>query len=125
MDALRISLIFLAAVQVLLTFCGVVISLFADGGFWWKRIPMLLLHPLAAFFLFWLVLVRRPRPWLAGLALALLLLRLLGGMALSGAILFGWTRGDWWLPLVWAVIPAVCMPYVVHCRFGRRTSAWS
>lgn len=44
MDSLRIPLVFLAAAQGILVFCGVVISLFADGGFWWERIPMLLLH---------------------------------------------------------------------------------
>lgn len=51
--------------------------------------------PPAAIFLFWLALVRRPAPWLAGVALALLLLGLLDSMALSGDILFGFTRDDW------------------------------
>lgn len=122
MDALRIPLIFLAAVQGLLVFCGGVISLFADSGFWWERIP-LLLHPPAAVFLVWLALRRRPGTGLAGVAVALLALSLAGSAALTGAIRFGWTRVDWWLPLVWAVIPAVCLPYAVHCLGGRRDRA--
>lgn len=56
--------------------------------------------PPAAIFLIWRALVRRPWPGLAKVALALLLLGLLDSMALSGAILFGFTRDDWWLPLV-------------------------
>ena len=123
MNSLRVPLIILAVVQALLAAFGLFISTFADGGFWWERISLVLLHPLAAIALLGLLLVGRPAPWLAGLALTLLALGILGSLAMSGAILSGWTRGDWWLPLVWAIIPLLSLPYALHHLGGRRANA--
>ena len=123
MNSLRVPLIILAVVQALLAAFGLLISTFADGGFWWERISLVLLHPLAAIALLGLLLVGRPAPWLAGLALTLLSLGILGSLAMSGAILSGLTRGDWWLPLVWAIIPLLSLPYALHHLGGRRANA--
>ena len=123
MNSLRVPLIILAVVQALLAAFGLAISTFADGGFWWERISLVLLHPLAAIALLGLLLVGRPAPWLAGLALTLLSLGILGSLAMSGAILTGQTRGDWWLPLVWAIIPLLSLPYAIHHLGGRRANA--
>ena len=123
MNSLRVPLIILAVVQALLAAFGLAISTFADGGFWWERISLVLLHPLAAIALFGLLLVGRPAPWLAGLALTLLALGIIGSLAMSGAVLSGWTRGDWWLPLVWAIIPLLSLPYAIHHLGGRRANA--
>ena len=123
MNSLRVPLIILAVVQALLAAFGLFISTFADGGFWWERISLVLLHPLAAIALLGLLLVGRPAPWLAGLALTLLSLGIIGSLAMSGAILSGLTRGDWWLPLVWAIIPLLSLPYAIHHLGGRRANA--
>ena len=123
MNSLRVPLIILAVAQALLAAFGLLISTFADGGFWWERISLVLLHPLAAIALLGLLLVGRPAPWLAGLALTLLALGILGSLAMSGAILSGLTRGDWWLPLVWAIIPLLSLPYAIHHMGGRRANA--
>lgn len=123
MNSLRVPLIILAVVQALLAAFGLAISTFADGGFWWERISLVLLHPLAVIALFGLLLVGRPAPWLAGLALTLLALGIIGSLAMSGAILSGLTRGDWWLPLVWAIIPLLSLPYAIHHLGGRRANA--
>ena len=124
MNSLRVPLIILAVVQALLAAFGLLISTFADGGFWWERVSLVLLHPLAAIALLGLLLSgRRPAPWLASLALTLLALGILGSLAMSGAILSGWTRGDWWLPLVWAIIPLLSLPYALHHLGGRRANA--
>ena len=124
MNSLRVPLIILAVVQALLAAFGLLISTFADGGFWWQRIALFwLLHPLAVIALFGLLLVGRPPPWLAGLALTLLALSILGSLAMSGAILSGLTRGDWWLLLVWAIIPLLSLPYAIHHLGGRRANA--
>lgn len=123
MNSLRVPLIILAVVQALLAAFGLAISTFADGGFWWERISLVLLHPLAAVALLWLLLSGRPAPWLAGLALTLLSLSILGSLAMSGAILSGLTLGDWWLPLVWAIIPLLSLPYALHHLGGRRANA--
>ena len=120
MNSLRIPLIVLAVVQALLALFGLAISSFADGGLW-DRVPMLF-HPLAVVALFWLLLTdpARPTPRLAGVTLALLLLSIIGSLALSGAILSGLTKGDWWLPLVWGIIPLLSLPYAINALGGRR-----
>ena len=114
----------LTAVQSLLVLFGMAASTFADGGFWWERLPMVLFHPLAVIALFWLLLrqalTARPTPRLAGVTLSLLLLSIIGSLALSGAILGGLTKGDWWLPLVWVIIPLLSLPYVIISLGGWR-----
>lgn len=119
MNSLRIPLIVLAVVQALLALFGLAISTFADGGLW-DRIPMVLFHPPAAIALLWLLLTDRPTPKLAGVTLALLLLSIIGSLALSGAILSGLTKGGWWWPLVWVIIPLLSLPYAINARGGRR-----
>lgn len=121
MNSLRVPLIVLAVVYALLALFGLAMSAFANGGLW-ERIP-LLLHPLAVASLLWLLFTARPTPTLAGVTLTLLLLGIIGSLASSGAILSGLTRGDWWLPLVWAVVPLLSLPYVVSFLGGRREDA--
>lgn len=113
MNSLRVPLIILAALYALLAAFGMGISAFADGGFWWERIPLALLHPLAALSLLWLLFAARPTPGLAGTALALLAVAIVGSLTMSGSMLLGVTKGDWWLPLVWAVAPLLSLPYVM------------
>lgn len=121
MNSLRVPLIVLAVVYALLALFGLAMSAFANGGLW-ERIP-LLLHPLAVVSLLWLLFTARPTPTLAGVTLTLLLLGIVGSLASSGAILSGLTRGDWWLPLVWAFVPLLSLPYVISFLGGRREDA--
>ena len=123
MNSLRVPLIILAVVQALLAAFGLWISTFADGGVWWERIPLVLLHPLAVIALLGLLLSGRPPPRLAGIALTLLLLSVIGSVALSGTMAVGLTKGDWWLPLAWAVIPLLSLPYALYHLGGRRGNA--
>ena len=113
MTAMRVPLIILAVLYALLAAFGMGISAFADGGLWWERIPLALLHPLAALSLLWLLFAARPTPGIAATALALLAVAIVGSLTMSGAMLVGVTAGDWWLPLVWAFVPAVSLPYVI------------
>lgn len=122
MNSLRVPLIVLAVGYALLALFGLAMSTFADGGLW-ARIPLLLLHPLAVASLLWLLFTARPTPTLAGVTLALLLLGIIGSLASSGAILSSLTRGDWWLPLVWAIVPLLSLPYVISFLGGRREDA--
>ncbi len=122
MNSLRVPLIVLAVVYALLAALGLAISTFADGGLW-ERLPIVLFHPLAAVALLWLLFTARPTPKLAGIALALLLLGIVGSLAVSGAVLGGLIKGDWWLPLVWAIVPLLSLPYVINILGGRREDA--
>lgn len=119
MNSLRVPLIVLAVVYALLAALGLAISTFADGGLW-ERLPIVLFHPLAAVALLWLLFTAQPTPKLAGIALVLLLLGIVGSLAVSGAVLGGLIKGDWWLPLVWAIVPLLSLPYVIHFLGGRR-----
>lgn len=121
MNSLRVPLIVLAVGYALLALFGLAMSAFANGGLL-ERIP-LLLHPLAVVSLLWLLFTARPTPTLAGVTLALLLLGIIGSFASSGAILSGLTRGDWWLPLVWAIVPLLSLPYVISFLGGHREDA--
>lgn len=123
MNSLRVPLIVLAVVYALLAALGLAISTFADGGVWWERVPIALFHPLAAVALLWLLFTARPTPKLAGIALVLLLLGIVGSLAVSGAVLGGLIKGDWWLPLVWAIVPLLSLPYVINILGGRREDA--
>ena len=124
MNSLRVPLIILAVVQAVLAAGGLALSLFADGGYWWwERIPLVLLHPLVVIALLGLLLSGRPTPRLAGIALTLLLLSIIGSVALSGTMAVGLTKGDWWLPLAWAVIPLLSLPYALYHLGGRRANA--
>lgn len=84
---------------------------------------MVLLHPLAVIALFWMLFTARPTPTLAGVTLALLLLSILGDAILGVTYGMGVLRGDWWLPLVWAIVPLLSLPYVIHFLGGRREDA--
>ena len=136
MNSLRVPLIVLGIILIILVVViqlplvawGLGVSAFADGGYWWERIPLGLLHPLALIALLWLLLSGlllrgRSTPRLDGAALTLLSLSILSSLVLSGAIAAGLTNGDWWLPLVWVVIPLLSLPYVIYILGGRRAKA--
>ena len=109
----RIALIALALAQAALAGLGMLISTFADGGYWWERLPMLLAHPAGAAALLALAAQNRPSGRFLGIALALLLANVAADASLSAAIGLGVTRGDWWLPLVFSAIPAVGVVYTL------------
>lgn len=113
MQVFRIAMIALAAAQAALVGLGMLTGAFADGGYWWERLPMLLAHPAAAAALIVLAAQARPSGRLAGIALALLLLNVAADASLAAAIGLGVTRGDWWLPLAFSAIPAVGVLYTL------------
>ena len=113
MQTFRIAMIALALAQAVLVGFGMLLGAFADGGYWWERLPMLLAHPAAAAALLALAVQERQAGRFLGIALALLLVNIAADAALSAAIGAGVTRGDWWLPLAFAAIPAVGVAYTL------------
>ena len=88
-------------------------GVFADGGDTWSRPLIVLLHPLSAAAV--LLLVLPPRP---GAAFALGVAALLAASAAANvvfAVLIAQSsvKGDWELPLVFAVIPAAGIAYAL------------
>lgn len=108
---MRALIITLAVLQFLFAgFAGAVGS-FADGGEIWERVVLMAIHPLAAIGLLVMAFVPRIKP--AGLQVirALLALNIIADAALAALIYSGATKGDWWLPLLFAVIPVIGLGY--------------
>lgn len=106
----RVVLVLAVAQTVIAVFLALVGS-FADGGTIWERLLLVVLHPLAALSL--LFLVSAPRVGAAVTATVALLLTstVVADIALSLSIVQGTLKGDWELPLVLAVLPAIGLIY--------------
>lgn len=114
MNLLRIVAIMLAAIQTVVAIFLMLVGNFADGGQWWERLILTLLHPLGAAAL--IILAARPqlsRGILAPLS-ALLALNVAADVFIAVAILTGITRGDFVLPLMIGAIPALGLLYSLY-----------
>ena len=113
MTAFRRVVLVLTVVQMVIAAFLALVGAFADGGTIWERLLLVVLHPLAALSL--LFLVSSPRaaaPVTAAVALVLTA-TVVADVALSWIIAQGTLKGDWELPLVLAVLPAIGLVYVV------------
>ena len=113
---MRILIIVLALVQFLLAGFTSAVGGFADGGEIWERAVLMGIHPLAAIGLLVMAFVPRLKP--AGLQIvrALLVINIIADAALAILIYGGAARGDWWLPLIFSVIPVIGLAY----SYGKR-----
>lgn len=103
----------LAIVQAALAVFAALAGAFADGGDVWSRLLLILIHPLCAAGLLLLVLLPRPSPATV-LAIAALLLVNVGSDLYTALMIWqGGLRGDWWLPTIFAVIPAIGIIYAL------------
>lgn len=101
----------LAGFQVLISAFSALVGSFADGGQWWERLILVGLHPAAAVLLLVLVMSKESPRGLALATVALLAVNIVADSLLAVAIGTGAMRGDWPLPLVFAVIPLIALPY--------------
>ena len=107
----RIVMRILAVVQALLAGMTALTGAFADGGEWWERLSLILIHPVVAVVLVVLVIKPQPSRMLVIATALLLLSNIAADVLLSFAILSGITRGDWWLPLIFSLIPLIALCY--------------
>ena len=107
----RIVMRILAVVQALLAGMTALTGAFADGGEWWERLSLILIHPVVAVVLAVLVFMPQPSRMLVIATTILLLTNIAADALLSLAILSGITRGDWWLPLIFSLIPFIALWY--------------
>ena len=110
----------LTAVHLLWAALGALMSLFADGGAWWERIPLVAVHPPAAAALAVLVFKEGPvskrlKDWV----MTLLLVNIAADVLLAALIAAGAVKGDWYLPLTFSVVPAAALPYTWMRRTER------
>lgn len=113
----------LAVLQVIIAGFFALVGSFADGGTMWERLLVVVLHPLAA--LGFLFLVSVPR---AGIPVVLVVAGLLGAAVVADGTLAwniarGVTKGDWELPVAWAVIPAIGLVYTLALLMKPRATA--
>ncbi|MCE2527981.1 MAG: hypothetical protein J4G00_10670 [Actinomycetia bacterium] len=111
MTRFPILLRILAVAHLLMAAFGLLVGSFADGGQWWERAVLTAVHPVAAVFLLVLVMSGERTQRLINISVSLLLLNVIADVVLSLAIATGASRGDWWLPLVFSVIPLVAVVY--------------
>lgn len=113
MKNLRIPMIILAALHLALAAFTAVVGSFADGGTIPERILVSLVHPVAAILL--LVAVASSRPLskgLRGFILAVLVVAIASDVVLGALIGQGVVKGDWFLPLIFAVVPVLGVAYM-------------
>ncbi len=103
----------MAVLQVIVAGFFALVGSFADGGTMWERLLLVVLQPLAALGLLFLVTVSRPAIPVILVAVALLAATVVADGALAWNIARGATKGDWELPVVWALIPAVGLVYTL------------
>ncbi|MYD93001.1 MAG: hypothetical protein F4Y02_04775 [Chloroflexi bacterium] len=121
---MRIVMLVLAFVYAALAMLTAAVGSFADGGDVWSRLVLVLLHPLAAGAL--LLLVFRPaasRTLVLAIA-AVLLATVAADLSLAVAIAGGAMKGDWVLPVIFALIPTLGFLYalVVAARTNQSDS---
>ncbi|MDE0121122.1 MAG: hypothetical protein OXN80_04255 [bacterium] len=103
----------LAFVQVFFAAFAAMVGSFADGGQWWERLILVGVHPAAAVLLLILVMNRESSRILVLITTALLALNVVADVGLAAAIGSGAIKGDWGLPLVFAVVPLIALPYCI------------
>ncbi len=113
MNVLRIVVLGLAIVQVVFTGFTAMAGAFADGGDVWQRLVLIVLHPVGAVALLLLALPHSPVKGIALVVGVLLLVNVAADIAIWSAIERGVIKGDSWLALVFAVVPAVGILYAL------------
>ena len=108
---MKIAIISLAIVQLIIAGMGALIGSFADGGEWWER-AVLSLHPIVAIALLAIVILPSPQKIIVQIGLALIFINIAADSILALIIILEFTKGDWWLPLIFSVIPAIAIIYL-------------
>ena len=123
MVVFRIITLVLAILQVLFTAFTGMVGAFADGGGVWERLLLIAVHPLCAVALLVLTLLPRPSPAVAYVVAALLVGNIFADLTLAQLIAAGTLNGDWWLPLMFSVIPSMGLAYALTLAKHRPKSS--
>ena len=113
MRVVRVVVLVLALAQVCLSGVTGLAGAFADGGTVWERLILVVLHPLAALALLFVVATPRTATPVLLLVVALLTATVVADVTLSLAIAQGALKGDWELPLVLGLVPAIGIVYTL------------
>ena len=111
---LRVPMIILAVLYLAFSVFTALVGAFADGGTIPERILVSLIHPAAAILLL-LSVVSFSKPISTrrrGFTLVLLLVAITADLVLAVLIGLSVVKGDWFLPLVFAVVPVIGVAYL-------------
>ncbi len=122
MTVFRTITLVLAVLQVLFTAFTGMVGAFADGGDLWSRLLLIVVHPLCAVALLVLAVLPRPASAMAYAVAALLVGNIVADVTLAQLIAVGTVKGDWWLPLLFSVVPAVGLAYALTLGIHGRSS---
>lgn len=109
----------LAVVQIVIVGLVALVASFADGGHWWERFALSVVQPVSAVLMLVLVMQSAPSATLVRAATAVLSGHVILNAGISVTILTGISRGDWYLPLIFVVVPLIVLSYCLHLRRGR------
>ena len=117
MKALRVMIVVLASVHLGWTALTALVANFADGGSVPERLLLSVVHPVAALLLVYVVAFSEQLgswPW----RITMMMLPISIGADILTALLIGQgvLRGDWSLPLTFAVVPAIGLVYIIWRR---------
>ena len=113
MTVFRIVLIVLAVINLLIAGFGAVVGQFADGGDFYSRLILTFLHPISALSVMALVLTLRLPVGIVIALTAIFVVNIAADSALAVLIASGNMKGDWSLPLLFSVVPAIAIIYTV------------
>ena len=112
MKVVQIIMMGLAGLYLVFVGLTAMVGMFADGGSIWERALLSGVHPIGALALIVLVFnLLIGHKWVTLAAVALLLMSIAGDLAAYFAITSGAIKGDAWLPLSFAVLPALGVIY--------------
>ena len=113
---MRVPMIILAALHLAFALLVAATASFANGGTIPERILLSLVHPIAAILLLVVVVSSKPltsRLKLKRITLTLLSVNIVGDIVIGGLIGQGVLKGDWFLPLVFAIVPLIGLAYLI------------
>ena len=113
MRGFRIAFLILVIIQVVIAAFTAAVGSFADGGTIWERLALVVVHPLCAVGMLVLAAPRRPASAVIYVVSTLMAVNVLSDLSLVSAIALGALKGDWWLPLIFSVIPAIGLVYTL------------
>ena len=113
MNLFRVVVLALAVLQALMAGLTALVGGFADGGDLFSRLTLMLIHPVTAVVLVYVAAVRSPLPRVLMFGSALIVINVIADVALALSISAGTIKGDWWLPLVFSVIPLIGLVYAL------------
>ena len=113
MKPLRITLMVLGVFHILFVGLTAVVGSFADGGDFWSRLLLILLHPIAAITILALAYIPHPPKSIANIAASILALNIVADVVVAAMIAISTIKGDWPLPLAFSITPAIALIYAV------------